>query len=110
MEPFASKLRERAAQLGISNAEVARRADLSERRYAHYVSGTREPDLVTLVRIAKVLEMTPNDLLGFGKGDSKPSKRELLRDRLNVAANAMDDHELEIVIVQAEALALRLRR
>jgi len=31
-------------------------------------------------------------------------------DRLNVAENAMDDHELEIVIVQAEALALRLRR
>ena len=54
--------------------------------------------------------MTPNDLLGFGKGKSKRSKRALLKDRLNVAANAMDDHELEIVTVQAEAVALRLRR
>ena len=34
MDVFATKLRERAAQLGISNAEVARRAGLSERRAA----------------------------------------------------------------------------
>ena len=52
MDVFATKLRERAAQLGISNAEVARRAGLSERRYGHYVSGVREPDLRTLLTIA----------------------------------------------------------
>src|SRR5690606_11426561 len=38
MDIFANRLRERAAQLGISNAEAARRSGLDERRYAHYVT------------------------------------------------------------------------
>lgn len=110
MEPFATKLRERADQLGISNAEVARRADLSERRYAYYVTGEREPDLATLLRIAKVLDLTPNDLLGIGTSTPSRSMRDLLRDRLNVAANQMDDRELDIVVAQAEAVIARARR
>ena len=92
-------------ELELSNAEVARRIGLSERRYAHYVTGAREPDLATLVQIAKVLETTPNELLSFGASDPKRTRRTLLRDRLNAAANAMRDAELEITVVQAEALA-----
>ena len=106
MDLFATKLRKRAEELGISNAEAARRVGLSERRYAHYVSGAREPDLATLVRIAKVLEATPNELLGVGT-EPKRSKRTVLKERLSVAANAMDDRELEITVIQAEAVAQR---
>jgi transcriptional regulator with XRE-family HTH domain len=104
MELFSARLKRRAETLGISNAEAARRVGLSERRYANYVSGTREPDLATLARIAKILETTPNELLGFG-AEAKRSKRSTLKDRLNVAANAMDDRELEITVIQAEAVA-----
>ena len=104
MESFGTRLKKRAALLGISNAEAARRVGLSERRYANYVSGSREPDLATLVRIARVLETTPNELLGFGP-EVKRSKRNLLKERLNAAANAMDDRELEIAVVLAEAVA-----
>src|SRR6266550_4014780 len=70
--------------LALSNAEVARRIGLSEPRYTHYVSSAREPDLATLVRIAKVLETTPNDLLGCGTDQPKRSRRVLLKDRLIV--------------------------
>ena len=77
---------------------------MSERRYAHYVTGRNEPDLATLVRIAKALQTSPNELLGFA-AETKRSKRSLLRDRLNAAAEAMDDRELEITVVHAEALA-----
>jgi transcriptional regulator with XRE-family HTH domain len=104
MESFANKLRKRAEELRISNAAAARRVGLSERRYAHYVTGTREPDLATLVRIARVLKTTPNDLLGFGP-EPKRSKRVILRDRLLAAANALDDRALEIAVIQAEAVA-----
>ncbi|WP_312890263.1 helix-turn-helix domain-containing protein [Rhizobium laguerreae] len=45
MDILSKRLRERAEQLGISNAEAARRVGLDERRYAHYVAGRREPDL-----------------------------------------------------------------
>ena len=106
METFTTKLRKRAKELGISNAEAGRRIGLSERRYAHYVSGAREPDLATLIRIAIALETTPNDLLGFNvEPKPKPTKRSVLKDRLNVAANAMDERELGITVVQAEAVA-----
>jgi transcriptional regulator with XRE-family HTH domain len=104
MELFATRLRKRASELGISNAEAARRVGLSERRFAHYVTGAREPDLATLVRIARVLETTPNELLGFGV-EPKRSKHSLLRERLQVAARAMDDRSLEMIVIQAEAVA-----
>jgi hypothetical protein len=42
--------------------------------------------------------------LGFAV-ETKRSKRTLLRDRLNAAADAMDDRDLEITVVQAEAIA-----
>lgn len=104
MDTLAKNLRRRAEELGLAHAEIARRIGLSERRYAHYVAGRNEPDLATLVRIAKVLETTPNELLGFGP-EAKRSRRSLMRDRLNAAANAMDDRELEITVIQAEAVA-----
>ena len=106
MDLLAENLRKRAEELALSHAEVARRAGLSERRYGHYVAGRNEPDLATLVRIAAVLETSPNALLSFGP-PSKATKRTLLKDRLNSAANAMDERELEIVVIQAEAVAAR---
>jgi transcriptional regulator with XRE-family HTH domain len=63
MQVFAQRIRERARELGLSDAEVARRAGLSERRYGYYATGEREPNLATLVRICEVLAATPNDLL-----------------------------------------------
>lgn len=104
MDTLAKNLRIRANELGLSHAEIARRIGLSERRYAHYVAGRNEPDLATLVRIAKVLETTPNELLGFGP-EVKRSKRSLLRDRLNAAISVMEERELEITVIQAEAVA-----
>jgi transcriptional regulator with XRE-family HTH domain len=105
MDAFATKLRQRARELKISNSEAARRAGLSERRYAHYVGGTREPDLATLVRIAEALGTTPSMLLGFGAGKRDRAQRSALKTRLNAAVNAMSDRELEILVVQAEAVA-----
>ena len=67
MKIFTERLKQRAVDLGISNAQAARRAHLLERRYANYTTGEREPDLSTLAKIARVLETTPNYLLGFGE-------------------------------------------
>lgn len=105
MEPFATNLRDRAAELGLSNAEVARRAGLTERRYSHYVNGDREPDLATLVRIARILQSTPNSLLGYADGVDAPGQRRRLIDRLLASANVIGDYELLLMTVQAEAVA-----
>jgi len=44
MQGFGARLMARARELGLSNAEVARRAGLSERRFGNYATDIREPD------------------------------------------------------------------
>ncbi len=105
MDAFAAKLRQRARELKISDSEAARRIGLSERRYSHYVNGKREPDLATIVRIAEILETTPSALLGFGAGKRDREKRAILKTRLTAAANAMNDRDFELLVVEAEAIA-----
>jgi transcriptional regulator with XRE-family HTH domain len=110
MDVFAKKLKERAEHMGISNAEAARVVGLDERRYAHYASGRREPDLATLVKIAKALTITPNWLLGLGvEGASQTRKSDLL-DRLSSAGQGLPDADLKSLVVQAEALAAMNRK
>jgi transcriptional regulator with XRE-family HTH domain len=102
MELFASNLRKRAEQLGISHAEVARRAGLSETRYGNYVSGRREPDLATLVRIASVLATTPNDLLTDSKATNSPG--DLAFQRATAALASLSSDDLGRVVIMVEAL------
>jgi len=105
MDKFARKLRERADELGVSNAELARRCGLGERQYAYYISGQREPNLRTLVKIARVLNTSSDHLLGLT--DSQPqTKRARLLDRLTVAAASLTDEELRTIVTQIEALAI----
>lgn len=103
MKELAQSLKDRAGELGLSNAEVARRADLLERRYGNYIAGVREPDLATLVRIAEVLETTTDALLGVGK-TRKVTDKDRLIDQLTSAARTLNKSELELVIKQVNAL------
>ena len=105
MELFATNLRRRAEELGISNAEVARRAGLSERRYGNYVSGRREPDLATLIKIASVLATTPNELLASSSLTKLPT--ELTLERAVAALATLESDDLERVTIMVEALAKR---
>ncbi len=109
MEIFAQRLRERAKQLGISNAEAARRIGLEERRYAHYASGRREPDLATLVNIAEILGTNPNWLLGVLSNVKLAGEKAKLVDRFENAASSMGADELELCVIQAEAVAAKQR-
>ena len=103
MEPFATNLKKRAEELGLSNAEVARRAGLSERRYGNYVSGRREPDLATLVRIAQVLDSTPDRLLSFG--GEPASAGSISGSRIISAMNGLPQSDLDTLAIMVDALA-----
>lgn len=107
METFAANLRKRAAELGISNAEAARRIGLSERRYGNYVSGRREPDLATLVRIASVLDTSPNTLLSFAESRAGPAGAVEAgpKERIRAALNVLSDQQLETVATMVDGLA-----
>lgn len=103
MELFTKRLRERARQLGLADAEVARRAGLAERRYGHYARGTREPDFATLLRICTVLDTTPNDLLLAGQM-VRPSAHARWLSRLVAAGRKLDADGVRLATRQVEVL------
>ncbi|MEP7452991.1 helix-turn-helix transcriptional regulator [Phyllobacterium sp. SB3] len=103
MDLFASNLKKRAAELGISNSEAGRRAGLSERRYGNYINNRREPDLATVVRIATVLQTTPDRLLSFGEDAGEPEP--ISRQRIQAAISVLSPEDLERVAIMVEALA-----
>ena len=107
MDIFAKNIRNRAKELDLPNAEVARRLGLSERRYAHYVSGRNEPDLVMVLKIATVLDSTPHALLGWEASAQTP--REVMESKMMSIAKVLSSEDLEATIAQAEAL-VSLRR
>lgn len=104
MQVFAQRIRERARELGLSDAEVARRAGLRERRYGYYATGEREPNLATLIRICEVFRATPNDLL-LPEGKPPPqSRRDLVLARISAAADHLSVADLELAACQIECL------
>ena len=82
-------------------------------RYNHYVRGRNNPDLETLIRIARVLDTTPHALMGLdpeGRPAENPKHpaghpRRGLSDRLTAAAERLGDRDLDILVRQAEAFA-----
>ena len=65
-----SRMRERVRQLGISEAEAARRSGVSARRFSFYVNDQREPDFATMKAICQALQASPNYLFGL---DDEPN-------------------------------------
>jgi len=104
MKEFGIALRDRARTLGLSDAEVARRAGITERRYGHYVTGRREPSLGVLLKICEVLATTPNHLLGLAGGETSPARRVVLYDELLSAVHALSDDDLRLVTRQVAAV------
>ena len=104
MQGMGNRLRARALALGISDSEVARRLGVSQTRYAKYVTDVNEPDLVTVVKLCRLLGMAPEELLGvvempvFGE-------RDLLMARLQATAQGMDTSRLKAAIAVVDALS-----
>jgi len=85
------RLKARAKELALADAEVARRLDISQSRYAHYVTGSREPDYQTLLRICRALGVSPNVLLVFSdEADRITGEQEILRIRVLGALRVME--------------------
>ena len=105
MEGIGDRLRVRAAELGLSGAEVARRAGLTATRYGHYLQDYREPDLASLVRICRVLGLRPDVLLAYEQSPDGMDDLKAKRGRIAAFAEAMDAGSLDLAIPVMQAIA-----
>ncbi len=111
MEGIGDRLKSRAAELGLSGAEVARRAGLTATRYGHYLQDIREPDLATLVRICRVLGIRPDVLLAYDQAGPGPDALAAKRAAVAAYLDVLDAGSLDLalLVVQAIAATTRLR-
>lgn len=65
MQIFSERLRELRKSAGITQRQIAARLNISQQSYARYESGTGEPNLETLAKIAKIFDVTADYLLGL---------------------------------------------
>jgi transcriptional regulator with XRE-family HTH domain len=105
MDGFGARLAARARELGLTNAEVARKAGLSERRFGNYVTDYREPDLRTLATLARVLLITADALLGLAPDAAAESDRSRLLAQIKISLSRLPEAELELIAVQLRAVA-----
>lgn len=103
MQGMGKRLRARARALGLTDTEVARRLDMSQPRYAQYVSDANEPDLSTLVRICRVLDVGPDYVLGLKDAD-EVSELEAMQARATGAIKVMGPDRVRIAVALLDAL------
>ena len=104
MQQFGNNLRRRAKELGLTDAEVARRVGISERRYGFYVTGDREPDLATLLRIADILQVDADRLLRPWD-EAEPSTTDRLRAQIQSSAASLPGDRLQLLADVAATFA-----
>jgi len=102
MTPLAQNLKLRAKVLKLTDAAIAEKLGMDPRRYGHYATGDREPDMATLVDIAKVLLTTPNLLLGIREPGA-----DARYERLLGACTVLTDEQIETLTLLAETLAAK---
>lgn len=64
MEIFQTRLREERKSCGFTQAQMAELLGIRQPSYIRYENGTGEPSLETLVKIANILDVSVDYLLG----------------------------------------------
>jgi transcriptional regulator with XRE-family HTH domain len=96
MHSFAQELKRRVTELQLSQAEIARRSGVTSRAFNHYLIGRSEPKLATLLRIAAVLNCTPNDLLGVGTATGSVGKKRAMLSEISCLCATLNEKSLRL--------------
>ena len=68
-EIFSSRLKTLMIERNVSQSELARKVNIRRGDMSHYYHGHYIPKAIILLKICKVLDTTPNYLLGFDKDE-----------------------------------------
>ena len=96
MSDFAKNLKRFRKQKGYSQQKLAKALDYGYTAIANYESGRNEPSLDSLIKIAEVLDVTIDDLLGMKR---KTGEKQLLS-----AFKRLDQEKQQIVLHFIETL------
>lgn len=64
-QPFFQNLRTLRKSANLTQREMAQKLGVSRSCYTYYETGHTQPDLITLVRICRILEVSADSLLGL---------------------------------------------
>ena len=90
-------------RMGMTQAEVAESAGLSDRTYADIERGTVNMRTETILRICNVLHITPDEIL-TEESTSLAAQQEELRDRLNACNPKDKETALQLLSVYLRSL------
>lgn len=90
-------------RLGLTQAEVAEAAGLSDRTYADIERGTVNMRIETILRICSVLHITPDEILTEDNTFASIRQNELI-DRLNACNPKDKETALQLLSVYLQSL------
>lgn len=90
-------------RIGLTQAEVAERAGLSDRTYADIERGTVNMRAETILRICEVLQITPDEIL-TEESDSVVLRQEELWERLSACQPKERETALQMLSVYLKSL------
>lgn len=67
MKIFATRLRELRLEKGYTQQQIAEKLNIRQQSYIRYEYATGEPSLETLVKLAKIFEVSTDYLLGISE-------------------------------------------
>ncbi|MBE6638214.1 MAG: helix-turn-helix transcriptional regulator [Ruminococcaceae bacterium] len=90
-------------RIGLTQAEVAEEADISDRTYADIERGTVNMRMETLLRICNVLHITPDEILTEDSPNFTPRQDEILQ-RLDACSSKDRETALRLLSVYLQSL------
>jgi transcriptional regulator with XRE-family HTH domain len=105
MTSFGSRLRARGRQLKMSESQIAKYLGLSRACYANYVNGQGERDIALLLRLCRVLRISPNELLGYDGGAAAPPATRRYLQRIAAAVPVLTPKSLKMAASIIDAMA-----
>ena len=105
MKSFSEKVRDRRAQLDMSQKQLADKAGIAERTIGGYETGTRVPRAAQLYKLAKALEVSTEYLRDDSIDDINYGidRMEYVED-VRIAAGAKDARDLEEMLKENQAM------
>ncbi len=100
---FGQKLKNLRKLHNFTQEKMSELIDIDVRQVARIEAGESLPSVVTLQRMAKILAVTPNDLLNFENDEANTIKTSLKSDIIDILSLAKEE---QLILIKKLILAV----